>query len=75
MKILALESSAGPASVALTENGRLRAAQYQDVGATHSRTLLPLCESLLSCAGFALSEEDIIAVSALFRSLVGKTLP
>ena len=71
MKILALESSAGPASVALTENGRLRAAQYQDVGATHSRTLLPLCESLLSCAGFALSAEDIIAVSAGPGSFTG----
>lgn len=71
MKILSLESSAGPASVAFSEEGRIRAAQYQDVGSTHSRTLLPLCESMLSNAGLSYADADLIAVSAGPGSFTG----
>ena len=42
MKILALESSAVSASVALTEDDKLIAQSFQNCGLTHSRTLLPM---------------------------------
>ena len=42
MKILALETSAKAVSAAVSENGRILAAGYQDTGLTHSRTLMPI---------------------------------
>ena len=63
MKILALESSAVSASVALTENEKLIAQAFQNRGLTHSRTLLPMVESLLSNCGVALAEVDAFAVA------------
>lgn len=63
MKILALESSAVSASVALTEDEKLIAQSFQNCGLTHSRTLLPMAESLLQNCGLALDEVDAIAVA------------
>lgn len=63
MKILALESSAVSASVALTENEKLIAQAFQNRGLTHSRTLLPMVESLLSNCGVTLSEVDAFAAA------------
>lgn len=63
MKLLAIESSAGSASVALTENDVLVAQTFQSCGLTHSRTLLPMVESLLANCGAVLSEVDAIAVA------------
>ena len=63
MKILALESSAVSASVALTEDEKLIAQSFQNCGLTHSRTLLPMAESLLQNCGIALNEVDAIAVA------------
>lgn len=51
MKILALESSAVSASVALTEDEKLVAQSFQNCGLTHSRTLLPMVENLLANCG------------------------
>lgn len=51
MKILALESSAVSASVALTEDEKLVAQSFQNCGLTHSRTLLPMAENLLANCG------------------------
>lgn len=61
MKILALESSAKAASVALCEDEFLIAESYQNCGLTHSRTLMPMCEDLLKNSGISLSEVDLIA--------------
>ena len=55
MKILALESSAVSASVALTEDDKLIAQSFQNCGLTHSRTLLPMAEALLANCGVSLS--------------------
>ena len=63
MKILALESSAVSASVALTEDEKLIAQSFQNCGLTHSRTLLPMAESLLQNCGLTLDEVDAIAVA------------
>ena len=44
MKILALESSAKAASVAVSEDGSLIAQYFQASGLTHSRTLLSMAQ-------------------------------
>ena len=61
--ILALESSAKAASVALWEDGKCRALNYQNCGLTHSKTLLPLTEDMLKNSGLKVENIDLIAVS------------
>ena len=63
MKILAFESSAVSASVALIEDERLVAQSFQNCGLTHSRTLLPMAEDLFANCGVSLDEIDAIAVA------------
>lgn len=71
MKILALESSAASASAALTEDDRLIAQSFQNCGLTHSRTLLPMAESLLANCGIPLATVDGFAVAAGPGSFTG----
>ncbi|MBQ3054553.1 MAG: tRNA (adenosine(37)-N6)-threonylcarbamoyltransferase complex dimerization subunit type 1 TsaB [Oscillospiraceae bacterium] len=63
MKTLAIESAAKTASVALLEDGVLRAELFQNNGLTHSKTVLPMVDSLLSGLGMTPQEIDRIAVS------------
>ena len=63
MLILAMESTAKAASVALVRDGTLVAQSTQCSGLTHSRTLLPMAEDLLKNAGVKLSEVDRFAVA------------
>ena len=63
MLILAFESSARPASVALLRDGKLLAQSTQVSALTHSRTLLPMAEDLLKNTGLSLAEIDAIAVA------------
>ena len=63
MRILAIESSARAASVALLEDGKLIAQNMQHAGLTHSKTLLPMLHSLLDGLGFTLADVDKIAVA------------
>ena len=63
MKILALESSAVSASVALTEDEKLVAQSFQNCGLTHSRTLLPMAEQMLKNTDTKLADVDAIAVA------------
>ena len=63
MLILAFESSARPASVALVRDGKLLAQSLQVSTLTHSRTLLPMAEDLLKNTGLTLAEVDAIAVA------------
>ena len=71
MNILALEASAGPCSVALCRDGVLVAQSWQNSGLTHSRTLLPMADSLLRSCGASLDEVDVIAVAAGPGSFTG----
>ena len=71
MKILALETSARTVSVAITENGKVLAWAYQDTGLTHSRTLMPLAESLLRNVGLSARDMDAFAVAAGPGSFTG----
>ena len=48
MRILAFETSAKAASVALLEDGRLLAESYQNTGLTHSQTLMVMAQDLLN---------------------------
>lgn len=71
MLILALESSATACSAALCRDGVLRAQFYADSGLTHSRTLLPMVESMLVSSGVQLDDVDVIAVAAGPGSFTG----
>ena len=71
MKILAIESSAVACSAALCEDGELLAQFYQRSGLTHSRTLLPMVDSMLEHCGASLEEVDVIAVAAGPGSFTG----
>ena len=63
MLILALESSATAASVALMRDGDLLASAYQHSGLTHSATLLPMLNDMLAHCRQKLSDVDLFAVS------------
>ena len=71
MKILALESSATAASVALCEDEALIAQSFRDTGLTHSQTLLPMTEELLAHCGLTVADLDLIAVAAGPGSFTG----
>lgn len=63
MLILAFESSAKAASVALCKDASLISQYTQCSGLTHSRTLLPMAEDLLKNAEMSLSDIDLFAVA------------
>ena len=71
MKILALETSAVTASVAVTEDEKLLAQSFQNSGLTHSATLMPMVADLLKNTGLKLEDMDVIAVSAGPGSFTG----
>ncbi|MBQ8382875.1 MAG: tRNA (adenosine(37)-N6)-threonylcarbamoyltransferase complex dimerization subunit type 1 TsaB [Clostridia bacterium] len=62
MKILAVESSALTASVAVCEDERPIAEMTLQTGNTHSDTLLPMVEQLLAHAGLTVQDIDLFAV-------------
>ena len=63
MLLLAFETSAKAASVALFEGEKLLGEQYQNTGLTHSQTLLLMAESLLSQCGKTPQEVQAVAVA------------
>lgn len=71
MKIIALESSAITASVAVTEDEKLLAQSFQNSGLTHSATLMPMVSDLLKNTGLTLDEMDVVAVAAGPGSFTG----
>lgn len=71
MKIIALESSAVTASVAVVEDETLLAQSFQNSGLTHSATLMPMAADLLKNTGLTLDEMDVVAVAAGPGSFTG----
>ena len=71
MNILALDSSAAVATVAITRDGRLLAEYTLNNGNTHSETLLPMAELLLSHLGLTVSDMDLFAASSGPGSFTG----
>lgn len=71
MKILAFETSAKAASVALLEEGKLLGSVYQNTGLTHSQTLMVMAQDLLSQLSLTPADVDILAVAAGPGSFTG----
>ena len=63
MLILAFETSAKAASVALTENGKLLGESYQNTGLTHSQTLMVMAEDVLKQCGKLAADVEAEAVA------------
>ena len=63
MKILALDTSAKTAAAAVVEENQILCRASVNVNLTHSQTLLPLCDSMLTAAGMTLRDMDLFAVS------------
>lgn len=63
MRILAFESSAKAASVALMEDGVLLGESFQHSGKTHSATLMPMAEQLLRDCEIKPGDIDCVAVA------------
>ena len=63
MTILAIETSAKSVSAAVVENGVPLASAYQNMGLTHSRTLMPLVDGMLSAAGLRVQDMDLLAAA------------
>ena len=58
MKILALDSSAKTASAAIIDGEQLISEAFVNAGLTHSETLLPMVDSVLSLARLTMSDID-----------------
>lgn len=63
MLILAFETSAKAASVALMHDGKLLGESYQNTGLTHSQTLMVMAQELLEQCGIAVSQLGAVAVA------------
>ena len=71
MLILALESSAQSASVALCENEKLICEIYANTGLPHSVTLLPQVKAVLDFSGKKIEDIDLFALSSGPGSFTG----
>ena len=71
MKILAFETSAKAASVALLEKGKLLGESYQNTGLTHSQTLMVMAEDLLKACNLTAKDVEAVAVAAGPGSFTG----
>ena len=71
MKILAIECSAIPCSAAVLEDDKIISSGFVNVKLTHSQTLMPMVQSVLSSAQLSLSDIEGFAVSAGPGSFTG----
>ena len=69
--ILAFETSAKAASVAIMKDGILLGEAYQNTGLTHSQTLMCMAESLLQQCNCTVEQIDAVAVAAGPGSFTG----
>lgn len=71
MKILAVDTTAGAASVALCEDSALIGEYFVNVKQTHSQTLMPMVGSLLKSCGITTADIDLFAVACGPGSFTG----
>ena len=71
MLILALDSTAVAASVALCDGEKLLADYTVNLGNTHSETLLPMIEAIMKAAHISAADIDLFAASAGPGSFTG----
>lgn len=69
--ILGVDTSAKPVSCALVQDDRVLASFFANTGLTHSQTLMPMIENLLSVSGKTVADLDAIAVNAGPGSFTG----
>ena len=69
--LLAFETSAKAASVALFDGEKLLGEGYQNTGLTHSQTLMLMAEDLLKNCGISVSDLTAVAVAAGPGSFTG----
>ena len=63
MKLLSIDSSGKSAACAVTDGEKVLAESFINSGLTHSQTLLPMVDKMLSDAGIKISEIDAFAVT------------
>ena len=71
MKILAVDSSAKSASVAVIENSRLISECFVNNALTHSRTLMPMVDNVLTQADMSLGDIEALCVNTGPGSFTG----
>ena len=71
MKILSVECSATPCSVAISEDKKILSSLFTNEKLTHSQTLMPMVEKVLLECGSSASEIEGLAVSAGPGSFTG----
>ncbi len=71
MLILAIDSTAVAASVAVTEDDRLLALSHLNNGNTHSETLLPMVEAIMTRLGRSIADIELFAASVGPGSFTG----
>ena len=71
MKILAVDTSATAASVAIAEENKLIGEFSINTALTHSQTLMPMVDELLNNTGLSVNDIDAVAVNAGPGSFTG----
>ena len=71
MRILAFESSAKAASVAILQDGALLGEYFQNSGQTHSRTLMQMAKDMLTSCDLTPQDIGAVAVAAGPGSFTG----
>lgn len=71
MRILAVDTSAVCASVAVTQDGKILSESSINTGLTHSRTLMPMIDSVLKNGEITLDSIDMFACSVGPGSFTG----
>ncbi len=71
MRVLAVDTSAVCAAVAVVEDGKILSESQTNTGLTHSRTLMPMIDSTLRNAEISLDSIDFFACSAGPGSFTG----
>lgn len=71
MKILGLDTSSVAGSCAVWEDGKILGEFYINTRLTHSQTMLPMVQALLSQCSLALSDMDCVAVTTGPGSFTG----
>lgn len=71
MKILAIDTSATAASVAVAQEDKIIGEYFINTSLTHSQTLIPMAEQLLKSASMSIKNLDAVAVNAGPGSFTG----
>ncbi len=71
MKLLAIECSSSPVSAAIISNGEIISYSFSNIKLTHSQTLFPIIEGVLSSAKLSFDDIDAVSVATGPGSFTG----